>query len=74
MAKLKIFRRTSLPEFINYNGSKYVYLCGKHAYTHNNDNKVIQVDVLSRRAKQATDIRGNDYKPSEFIFIKESEM
>lgn len=69
---MKIFSRCNLPESITYNGKKYVYLCGKHE---NKDKyigkKCVQVNVLSRRLKNATDLHGNPYKPSEFIFICE---
>lgn len=69
---MKVFNRANLPESIMYNGFRYVYLCGKHE---NKDKyigkKVIQINVLSRNLRGKTDLYGNPYKASEFIFVCE---
>ena len=68
---MKVFERSNLPETIKYNGFDYVYLCGKHENREKYEGKkVIQVNILSRSLKGKTDLHGNPYKASEFIYIR----
>lgn len=70
---MKTFKRTYLPEYINYNGKKYIYDAQKSA----NANMVINfldlkgcvcVEVLSRNLKGKIDFHGQPYKASKHIF------
>lgn len=71
---MKLFNRTSLPESIKYNGRIYT----KHTDFSTIGLQVrelelkgytcIKVKVLSRNLKGRTDLRGNLYKPTEWIY------
>ena len=70
---MKTFKRTSLPEQINYNGKVYeVNIELSIWYSIDKTNKLpqdaIKVEVLSRKLKSSTDIYNRLYKPSIFIF------
>ena len=57
---MKIFRRSHLPNSIQYNGETYA-LDGS-------GDKSIQVHVLSDNLRGQTDLRGNYYKPRVHTF------
>lgn len=69
---MKTFKRTYLPEYINYNGKKYIYNAQESA----NANMVaslglsgcVCVEVLSRNLKGKLDFHNQPYKPSKHIF------
>lgn len=74
---MKKFNRTNLPEQIKYNNAIY-----KPDYNgsdvkqrikqYNTENKkFVIVNVLSKNLKGKTDLRGNNYKPTVWIFLKE---
>lgn len=72
---MKQFNRTSKPDAIKYGKKEYTYFSGttliRHiveAYCKSHNLKMVQVNVLSRRLKGVTDLHGNPYKPSAFIY------
>ena len=67
---MKTFYRTYLPDFINYNGKKYIYFGSKNL--NKKPDKAIIVKVLSRNLRGKTDLHGLPYKPTEWYFIPES--
>ena len=71
---MKNFKRRNLPEYVTYKGEKYVYLCGKHVDKSTYEGKkVVQVNVMSRNLEGKTDLHGQPYKPSQFIFVREED-
>lgn len=79
---MKVFKRTSLPEVINYNNAEYKLnsaISSSMIQSGTNPEKVLEalrstgkkgilVEVLSTNLKNRTDLRGQLYKPSKFIF------
>lgn len=70
---MKTIKRANLPEKVNYNGKIYEFnaeLSGKYAIGKSTllPYDAIKVSVLNARLKYKTDLHGNTYKPSEFIF------
>ena len=71
---MKIFKRTYLPEYINYNGKKYIYDAKNSALI----NQIISLDlgncicieVLHRNLKGKLDFHNKPYKPTKHIFSK----
>lgn len=60
---MKTINRSYLPEFIKYNGKKYIY--GEQT------DKSIKVLVLSTALRKKTNICGNYYKPTVHYFNPE---
>lgn len=79
---MKQYNKTYLPDAITYNGNEYKAAAGiTSAMIANNTSlqtisetlkkegrKMIVVNVLSKRLKGVTDLHGNLYKPSKYIF------
>ena len=79
---MKTFKRTSLPEEIKYNGERYTHnatISGAMTASNTSPQKTIEavkstckkavlVEVLSRNLRRRTDLHGQPYKPSQFIF------
>ena len=70
---MKTIKRANLPEKVNYNNKIYEFnaeLSGKYAINKSTllPYDAIKVSVLNARLKYKTDLHGNAYKPSEFIF------
>lgn len=76
---MKTFNRTSLPESIVYNGKVYkcdakasALVSGKKVFSLGElgliDKSVIFVNVLSKNLKNKTDLFGQPYKPTTWIF------
>ena len=84
---MKTFKKSYLPDFINYNGEKYTFnatITGATNTSNTTPKKVIEalkttgkkgvlVEVLSNRLKGVTDLHGKQYKPSQFIFTNEQQ-
>ena len=79
---MKTFRKTSLPDEIIYNGERYTLDMTTSRLTElsrSNPKTIIErlkrqgtksvlVQVLSNNLKGKTDLYGNEYKPTEWIF------
>ncbi|MFT6125865.1 MAG: hypothetical protein ACJAVA_000307 [Flavobacteriaceae bacterium] len=79
---MKTYKKTSLPENIQYKGDNYkinTTISGSMKMSNTTPKKVIEalkttgkkgilVEVLSSRLKGVTDLHGNQYKPSQFIY------
>lgn len=79
---MKTFKKTFAPDSINYNGDTYtinIEISASMNVSRTNPQKVIDalkttgkkgvlVEVLSTRLKGVTDLHGNLYKPSKFIY------
>ena len=71
---MKIFNRTNLPLNIKYNNNTYkfnakasgIYSVSKQTPL----NKFVFVDVLSRNLRNRTNLHGQPYNPSRFIFTE----
>lgn len=82
---MKTFKRTSLPEEIKYNGETYRQnstITGGMMASNTRPEKVIDalkstgkkgilVEVLSSKLKGKTDLHGQPYRASKFIFTNE---
>lgn len=71
--KMKVFNKSYLPTEISYNGKEFVCDFTQSALIHSEQEakrkgvKVI-VNILSNSLKGRTDLHGNPYKASVFIF------
>lgn len=79
---MKTFKKTSLPESINYNGEVYknnVTISSGMNLSNTNPKKVLDalkstgkkgilVEVLSTNLKNKTDLYGKKYEPTKWIF------
>jgi hypothetical protein len=77
---MKTFNRTSLPEYVTYNGMCYKCdfkasgaICGKKVFDLEllglKYKKVVAVNVLSKNLKGKTDLYGQPYRPTTWIFV-----
>ena len=86
---MKTFKKPSLPESISHNGSEFTLNTSISSAMHLNNTpisriaqtlrsegrKAVVVEVLSRSLKGKTDLHGNPYKPTKWIFTEvEQEM
>ena len=74
---MKTITRANLPEQVKYNNKVYQFngeLSGEYSVNKLTalPNDAIKVAVLSRRLRGKTDLHGNFYKPSIFIFTVKS--
>lgn len=80
---MKTFKKAYMPDEIKYNGKTYTYnatitgamnASGTNADTvintmnSGNLKKGVLVEVMNPKLKGVTDLRGNYYKPSKFIY------
>lgn len=85
---MKTFNKTFLPEEIIYNGDKYVLNSQISSAMNLNrtnpktivetlkkqDRKAVLVQVLSNKLKGKSDLYGNTYKPTQWIFTNDKNI
>ena len=75
---MKIFKRRNLPEQIKYNNKTYVRnIDATHAYRNSQRTpigKFVVVHVLTKRSEESTDLRGNKYQPTVWVFTLKQDV
>jgi len=76
---MRTFERTSLPEYINYNGKVYTRECNvtgiEYIDTHEDVNRlksegkmIVLVNVLSRNLRNRLNLHNQPYKPTQWLY------
>lgn len=70
---MRVLKRRSLPDKLNYNGVQYGCNIGKSALVQNvnqakREGAKVVVQVMSKQLEGKLDLHGQPYKPSVFIF------
>jgi len=72
--RIKRMSKTYLPESITHLGKEFKRVCalnidGAAKELQANGNHVIVLSVLSKNLKGRTDLHGNPYKPTQWVFV-----
>lgn len=69
---MKTYKRSSLPDYIDYNGKRYVLDASASALDQPEDGS-IRVIVSNPRLRGIRDLHGNPYPSSTYYFLPEGE-